>query len=326
MARPKVGFYWCASCGGCEESIVDMAESLVDILSAVEFVIFPVAMDFKRSDVEALADGEIAITMINGSIRTSEQEEMAKLLRSKSQIIVAYGTCAHLGGIPSLANLFSREQILRYIYHEAPTVVNPDGTEPLSEAPDSEGHVPTLPRFHEVTRSLDQVVEVDYVVPGCAPDPRLVKEALAALLSPNPPPKGSILAPNIALCSTCPLLDTKPATMKIAEFKRPHLHPIDPDTCLLAQGFLCMGTATRSGCGERCIRAHMPCTGCYGPLSGVHDHGAKALSALASLIDADDENKIDEVLETIPDPVGSLYRYGTAKSLLRHRSMAGAGK
>lgn len=318
MPKPKIGFYWCASCGGCEESIVDVAEAILEIAELVDFAIWPVAMDFKRADVEAMEDGAITATMINGAIRTSEQEEMARLLRRKSQILIAYGSCAHTGGIPGLANQFSREAVMRYVYHDCPTVVNPDGTEPQTEFHD-EGRIATLPEFRDVVRSLDQVVDVDYYMPGCAPNPTLVLAAIRTLLSGEVPPKGSVLAPDIALCDNCPRIETKPANLEVATFKRTHLNKVDPDVCLLTQGFLCLGPATRSGCGERCIRGNMPCTGCFGPLSNVRDHGAKMLSAMTSVLAAEEEDDIDEALKGIPDPVGSFYRYGLPVSMLRRK-------
>lgn len=326
-AKPKIGFYWCASCGGCEESIVDIAEAILEVAELVDFAIWPVAMDFKREDVEKLADGEIVATMINGSIRTSEQEEMARLLRRKSQIIIAYGSCAHEGGIPALSNLFPREQIMRYVYHDAPTVNNPQGTEPQTVF-EEEGRVATLPEFRNVVRSLDQVVEVDYIMPGCAPNPQLVLAAVKTLLSGDLPPKGTVLAPDKAMCDNCPRIDTKPVDFEVTEFKRVVWNKVDPDVCMLAQGFACMGPATRSGCGERCIRGNMPCTGCFGPLGNVRDHGAKILSALASVLAAKEEDEIDDALEGIPDPAGTFYRYGMAHSMLRRKVdiKAGAAK
>ncbi len=128
--KPKVAFYWCASCGGCEESVVDLAENILDVVAAVDIVMWPVAMDFKKKDVEAMADGSILVSMINGAIRTSEQEEMAKLMRKKSKLVIAYGSCAHMGGVPGLANQFPREEILKYIYEESPSTVNPQKTRP----------------------------------------------------------------------------------------------------------------------------------------------------------------------------------------------------
>ena len=75
--KPKVALYWCASCGGCEESVVDLAEGILDVVAAVDIVLWPVAMDFKKKDVEAMADDSILVSLINGAVRTSEQEEMA---------------------------------------------------------------------------------------------------------------------------------------------------------------------------------------------------------------------------------------------------------
>ena len=130
MSKPKVAFYWCASCGGCEESVVDLAENVLDVVQAVDIVFWPVAMDFKRADVEAMADGSILASLINGAIRSTEQEEMVRLLRKKSQLVIAYGACAQLGGIPGLANQFDREQILKYVYQESPSVQNTEQTYP----------------------------------------------------------------------------------------------------------------------------------------------------------------------------------------------------
>lgn len=317
-AKPKVAFYWCASCGGCEESFVDMADALLEVAELVEIVLWPVAMDFKRRDIEALPDGAITATLLNGAIRTSEQEEMAVLLRRKSRLMIAYGSCAHTGGVPALANQFSRSEILQYVYHDAPSVENPSGTEPQVEVHEN-GWTAELPEFWSGVRALDQVVDVDYTIPGCAPNPDLVVTALKALLSGEAPPKGSVLAPDIALCDNCPRIDTKPADLQVERFKRPHLHPIDPNVCLLAQGFVCLGPATCSGCGERCIRGNMPCTGCFGPVSNVRDHGAKMLSMLASMAKGESEAEIEQALSGIPDPLGTFYRYGLAHSLLRRK-------
>ena len=317
-AKPKVAFYWCASCGGCEEAVVDLAEDILGVVEVLDIAFWPVAMDFKKADVKALPDQALVATLLNGAIRTSEQEEMAHLLRRKSQYLIAYGACAHLGGIPSLANQFSREQLLRYVYEETPTIANEAKTRPLPSS-QSNGNRVTLPEFREVVRALDQVVEVDYYVPGCPPTPKLTKAAVVALLEGKLPPKGSVLAPDIALCDQCPRKATKPVDVSFTEFKRPHLTALDPEKCLLAQGVVCMGPATRGGCEAVCPAANMPCTGCFGPTSRVRDQGAKILSSLCANVAAKDEAGIVKVLDGIPDPVGTFYRYGLAKSLLRRK-------
>ena len=147
----------------------------------------------------------------------------------------------------------------------------------------------------------------------------MLKQALTVLLSGELPPKGTVLAPDVALCEECPRKSSKPTDLRFSHFKRPHEVFIDPDKCLLGQGVLCMGPATRGGCEALCVQGNMPCTGCFGPTSRVKDQGAKMLSSLASSVDAKEEEEIDLILAGIPDPVGSFYRYGLAKSLLRGR-------
>ena len=323
--KPKVAFYWCASCGGCEEAVVDLAEDVLAVVEAVDIAFWPVALDFKREDVEALADGELAASFINGAIRTSEQQEMAELLRRKSGAVVAFGSCAWLGGIPGLANLYSRREILDRVYREVPTLANAEGTMPLEDSEVQEGHL-TLPAFSESVRTLDQVIDVDYFLPGCPPPTHLIKAAVMALVEGRLPEKGTVLAPDVALCSECPRAATKPQKPVITTFRRPHEMVADPDVCLLAQGLICLGPATRAGCGSVCISANMPCTGCMGPTSRVVDHGAKALSAIASLIDATEEEEIAARAREIPDPVGTFYRYSLPASLLHRHVSPAAGE
>jgi F420-non-reducing hydrogenase small subunit len=318
MSKPKVGFYWCASCGGCEETVVDLAEDILGVVEQVDIVLWPVAMDFKYSDVRSMADRSIFATLLNGAIRSSEQEEMAHLLRRKSQYLIAYGSCAVTGGIPGLANQFSREELLSYVYEQSPSTVNEGKVRPQVTFTES-GREVHLPELWNVVRTLDQVVEVDFYIPGCPPTPNLTKAAVGALLSGELPPKGSVLAPDRALCGECPRRETKPVDVAFTEFKRPHEKLLDPATCFLAQGVVCMGPATRGGCGSQCPGGNMPCTGCFGATSRVRDQGAKILSSICANVEAKDEAGIRRVLAGIPDPVGTFYRYGLAKGLLRRR-------
>lgn len=317
-AKPKVAFYWCASCGGCEETVVDLAEKILDVAAAVDIVFWPVAMDFKRQDVEAMADGSIVATFLNGAVRTTEQEEMVHLLRRKSQLLIAFGACSQLGGIPGLANLSGRDEVLATVYRDSPSVVNPEGTLPAREWRGN-GWKLHLPGLYDTVRTLDQVTEVDYYVPGCAPTPELLLKAVQALLSGALPPKGSVLAPDVALCDECPRKASKPDDLALKAFKRPSEVLLDEEQCLLAQGVLCMGPATRAGCEAACVKGNMPCTGCFGPTSRVRDQGAKALSGFASLVGSNDAAEIEGITGAIADPVGTLYRYGLAASLLRRR-------
>jgi len=316
--KPKIAFYWCASCGGCEEAVVDLAEGILDVVAAVDIVFWPVALDFKRHDVEQMSDGSILATFLNGAVRTSEQEEMAELLRRKSKLLVAFGSCSHLGGIPGLANLFTRESILQAVYFDAPTTENPNGVMPGSRQNNGQGG-PALPYFSNQVRRLDEVVEVDYYVPGCPPMPKIITQAVMKLLNGQLPKKGSVLAPEEGLCTECPRKDSKPEKIALKAFRRPQEILIDETQCLLAQGLLCMGPTTRAGCEAACIKGNMPCSGCCGAPGRVRDQGAKALSAIASLVDSKDEHEIDQILASIADPVGTFCRYSLPASLLQNR-------
>jgi len=321
VAKPKVAIYWNASCGGCEEAFVDLAEDILKVVKAVDIVLWPVAMDFKRTDVEALKDGELAVAFLNGAVRTSEQEDWAKLLRRKAVLVVAFGSCAHLGGVPGLANLHDRKSIFESSYGSLPSVDNTAGTVPQRTTRVPEGEL-ELPEFYDTVYALDQVIDVDYYLPGCAPPPNLIMEAITAILSGKLPPKGSVLAPAKSLCDTCPRNETKPEKLEIARIKRPHETMLDPEKCFLAEGVICTGPATRSGCGERCINANMPCRGCFGPTEAVRDQGAKFLSALASIIATEDPAEMEKVAESIPDTTGLFYMYSLPSSLLTRKKTA----
>jgi F420-non-reducing hydrogenase small subunit len=297
-SKPRVAFYWCASCGGCEEAILDLHERILDVVGQVDIVFWPVALDFKRRDLEEMPDQSLAAAFVNGAVRTSEQEEMAHLMRRKAVLLFAFGSCAHLGGVPGLANLFTRASLLAAAY---PETVPSDG----------------LPALFERVKTLNQVVPVDYYLPGCPPTPSIILPAIEALLSGKLPEKGSVVAPDRALCEECPRKETRPVQLAITEFKRPHQVPIDETKCLLAQGLACLGPATRSGCEALCVRGNMPCTGCFGPTSRVRDFGGKALSALASIAAGNEDPAIMRALEHIPDPAGTFYRYSLPSGLLQ---------
>jgi F420-non-reducing hydrogenase small subunit len=287
-------------------------------------------MDFKKKDVEAMKDGEITVSFINGAVRLEEQEEMVKLLRRKSGLVVAFGACAHLGGIPGLGNFYDRKTIFDYAYKKVPSVVNPEGVIPQQKT-NIDGEELALPEFYDTVHALHQVIPVDYFLPGCPPPPELVMNAINAVLAGELPAKGSVLAPNIALCDTCPRKDRKPEKLSMTDVKRPWEVRIDPEECFLAQGLFCYGPATRSGCGETCIRANQPCRGCFGPLDGVVDQGAKALAMFASILGVDEEEKrLDEhtqkLLDKVADPAGTFYRFGLPVSLLKRKRMTAIGE
>jgi len=318
VTKPKVAICWLGGCGGCDEAVVDLNEAILQITAAVDIIFWPVAMDFKYHHLEAMKDGEITLSIINGNIRNSEQEEVARLLRKRSQLVLAFGACACFGGTPGMANFRSKEDIFNWVYRDAPTVVNPKGNYPQTTS-QADGKELTLPEFYEQVFSLKQIIDVDYYLPGCPPPPDLITNAVNAVLEGKLPPKGATLAPQKALCDTCKRNVTKPSKIEINNIRRIHEVEASPDTCFLVHGILCMGIATRGGCGESCININMPCRGCFGPVEGVEDSGAKFISALAALLDVEDDEEMKKLIDKLDDLAGYTYRFTLPVSLLRKR-------
>jgi len=319
--KMKIAFYWAASCGGCEIAVLDMNEKILDVVKIADIVFWPVAMDVKYKDVENMPDNGIDITFFNGSIRNSEQEHMAKLLRKKSKTLVAFGSCAHEGCIPGLANLTDSKEIFEYVYLKENSVVNPEGTIPQIKTEVKEGTL-RIPEFYDTVKTLAQTVEVDYYLPGCPPPVRLINSAVDAIAKNDLPPKGSVLAPLKAVCDECP---RKRENKKIDKLYRVYEKTPEPEKCLLEQGILCMGLATRSGCGAQCLTVDMPCTGCGGAAPNQPEVGAGMITALASIIGYDEENMsaedVEKLMSQIKDPVGSFYMYSLPSSILRRKVM-----
>ncbi len=312
--KGKLAMYWAAACGGCEISVLGIDTKILDVAEAFDLVFFPCIADGKVSDVEGMEDGEIDVCLFNGGIRTSEQEYMAQLLRRKSKVLIAFGSCASEGCIPGLANLHDRESIFRTAYEETPTTENPDSLRPQTTSQVAEGTL-HLPLFYDTLKTLDQTVKVDFFLPGCPPESTQIWAAIEALLGGKLPPAGSVIGETTTVCDACPRTRNE---KKIKEFKRTWEVIPDEETCLLEQGLICCGLATRAGCGCLCPQVNSPCIGCYGPNSDVEDYGARMISALASVIDSEDPQEIREIIKRgVPDPVGTFYRFGLAASLLR---------
>ena len=331
--KPKLAMYWAASCGGCEISVLNIHEHILTVDEIFDIAFFPCIADYKVKDVEGYPDGYIDVTLFNGAIRNSESEEMAKLLRRKSKVLVAYGSCAYEGCIPALSNLTSKQATFNTVYLDNPSTENPDNILPETSYEAPEGEL-ELPYFYNTVSSLDQVVDVDYYLPGCPPEPpqiwAVLQVIVAGLLEGAPlPPKGSIVgASDVAVCEECPL---EKHEKTIARFYRPYEITPEPDLCLLEQGLVCLGPATRGGCGALCPQVGMGCRGCYGPLEGVEDQGARILSAISSVIDVGDfegdeekfAEKIQQAVDTIPDPAGTFYRFSMAHSILKRAKVNG---
>ncbi len=317
MAKPKVALYWAGACGGCDVAVLDTNEKILDVANIVDIVLWPIALDFKYHHVEAMEDKSIDLCLFNGAIRNSEHEKFAKLLRAKSKVMVAFGACSCSGGIPGLGNFTNRAEIFERVYIEAPSSANENHTFPQTLTKVNEGEL-DLPEFFDTVLTLAQVVDVEYFVPGCPPPVDIILKVVDAFATGQLPPVGAVIASDKTLCDEC---ERTKEEKKITKIWRPHEIIPDPKKCLLEQGLICCGPATRGGCGLRCIKANMPCRGCFGPPPGVIDQGAKMVSAIASIYQGDTEEDIARMMEEIVDPAGTFYRFGLADSMLKRKRL-----
>ncbi len=299
----KLAEEWFAICGGCEVTILDIGEPLLDLLQNIEIVHMPVLMDHKiygqKGEKKEIDIPEADIGIITGGIRNEEHKEIAKKMREKCKTIIAMGSCACFGGIPALANMYNIEEIYNKVYKETKT------TDP-GEPPNQD-----IPPLTDRVYAIDEVIDVDIYLPGCPTSPDVVADALTALLEGKP-----FDLPERSVCDDCPTKREKKAEISLRRPLQsivPAGQKLEETRCFMEQGFLCLGPVTRSGCGghekvPRCIKAHMPCRGCFGPVRKGMNPMVEMMSALSSIgLDA----------KEIPDRRATFNRYTGAHGKLR---------
>ncbi len=246
-----------AGCSGCHIALLDIGVALLDVLKDVELV-----YSYPLVDTKNPIPPNIDVALIEGSIRTDHDQEMAKAMRKQAKFVIAFGACSAHGGVNGLANTFDAQEGVEYVYHK--TILMAQKVVPHENVPQ------VLP----ADLRLNDVVKVDFILPGCPPHPDEIAQVITALLAGETPRLSTK-----SVCDECPL---ERFTEIPTQLRRTHEIP-EPNKCLLAQGFLCMGPATRAGCNAECTRRNMPCTGCRGPSETVWDQGVAMLDALAAM-------------------------------------------
>ncbi|MBN1961405.1 MAG: oxidoreductase [Deltaproteobacteria bacterium] len=311
----KVAMYWAAGCGGCDIALLELHEQLINFIEHVDIVFWPCVIDIKYKDVEAMHDGSIDACFINGAMRNEENIQVAQMLRRKSKVLIAYGACSCFGGIVGLANFSNCESLLTRVYDTTESTINPEKIRPQLRTKLADGTI-ELPQLTDYVGALGDFASVDYYMPGCPPVTEQTSY-VCNLLAQNqlPPPPAIIGAGDKAVCFECPL---EKHDTKVEKFYRIIDKIPDGKTCLLEQGIICMGPATRSGCGAQCLQVNMPCRGCYGAAGNTTDQGAKMVSLLGSILKSEDPETIKNCIQDITDAAGTFYRFSLPASWLRH--------
>ena len=244
----SLGISSLASCGGCVAAFVQNPQELRWIIENTEVSYCPMLMDQENIT-------EVNFAVVDGAVRSHEDEERLIEVRRKSRYLIAMGTCAVFGGIPALANSYELEDLISesfgrttdpFLYYLAD---NGFGNE--TDTPSVESHL------QRKVRKISDVVRVDYFIPGCPPVLGLLIELLQELKGEQRPKTNRQI-----VCSEC--------------YRKYNKGPVDAvrilpaadvgsEVCYLSHGILCLGFLTRGGCSAACPGGGLTCWGCRGP-------------------------------------------------------------
>ena len=273
---------WLNACSGCEISILNIGDPLVDLLPQLNFVHITPLIDHKLhgqlGEKAEMDVPESVVSIVTGGVRTEEQKHELQEIRKKTKFLISLGTCACHGGVPAQANMWKNEDILEKVFRQSPS------TEPSPDPQD-----PNVPKLTPTCAALDEVVKVDISVPGCPPHPDWIVEAISALLQG----KTSWSLPERSVCDTCPVIREKKSGGGAVKRWLENM-PFNPEEgldkmrCINEVGYLCQGPVTLAGCAgktgvPRCIQGRTPCRGCFGPIRKGAQPMVEMMGALSSV-------------------------------------------
>lgn len=209
MSKPRVAIFDFACCEGCQLQIVNLEEDILNLIDVVDVVEWREAMSEQSHEYD--------IAIVEGSITRPEDEHRLEIIRSRAKVLIALGACATIGGVNKMKNNFDLKEVRTCVYGK-------DGQMP---------HLNT-----ERTKALDEVVQVDFKIPGCPINGAEFARIVRSLLVGKKP-----FVPDYPVCVEC----------KEKE-----------NVCRYEYNEICLGPIIRAGCGAPCPSAGWRCFGCRG--------------------------------------------------------------
>jgi coenzyme F420-reducing hydrogenase gamma subunit len=212
MSKPKIAIVSLTCCEGCEFAILDLGKRFLELTKDLE------VKNFRLIEEDAHnADEKYDVVFVEGSPITKANLTKLKSLRERSKILIGLGNCAIMGGIHQIKNWGNKTKIAKTVYKNLQGLDNPE------------------------IKRLDEVVKVDFMIPGCPINAEDFLEVVNNLLA------GKLLRhPERPVCFEC---------------------QANGYECLLQKGEECLGPATRGGCNAVCLKSKQACWGCRGLLN-----------------------------------------------------------
>jgi F420-non-reducing hydrogenase small subunit len=255
----KISIISLSGCYGCLLALVETHEVFLDLFKKHELVYAPLLIESRKI-------GRSDITFVMGAVNSSSDKKLIRQVRILSGKIVALGTCACLGGVIGLRNLYSVDEILKKSFVE-----NVSTAQPLIP----EENVPSLETIVKPIEAFGFFV--DYCLPGCPPNEGLLKKYIPEILEFK-----KIDFPKYAVCKEC---SRKKDLEKLGGLAIKKPFKVDSSLCFLDQGIPCLGLVTMAGCGAECPKGNMPCRGCMGAVSKNKTIMESAINTLSLIFD-----------------------------------------
>ena len=169
MTKKKLATVWLGGCSGCHMSLLDIDERILEVVKLADIVKCPI--------VDQKEFPQVDVALVEGSVTSDEHWHELLHIRKQSRVLVAFGDCAVTANVTGMRNSFTKEEVFNYAYIQA--VSN-----------DKEGKVPNHPALLKLNNKvvpLQEVVNVDYVIPGCPPSADTIFYVIFELLNDRVP-------------------------------------------------------------------------------------------------------------------------------------------
>jgi NAD-reducing hydrogenase small subunit len=151
-------------------SILDIDDRILQLIDIVDFDKSPV------DDIKKFT-GRCAVGLIEGGCCNEENVHVLQDFRKNCDVLIALGDCATMGGIPAMRNNIPLKECFDEAYMHGPTVYNPGKVYPKDKE---------LPLILDRVYPLQDIVKIDYFLPGCPPSADAIWQTLTALLTNKP--------------------------------------------------------------------------------------------------------------------------------------------